>query len=72
GVAWSTEDLDLLNIRARGSYVRVLDPLTEREQSFWEIVNYVVALLALVVIGAMWNTRRKNEQPILLVTSDDK
>ena len=66
-VAWSTEDLDLLNIRARGSYSRVLDPMTESKQSFWEGLNYVVALLALVVIGVVWSARRKNEKPMELV-----
>jgi ABC-2 type transport system permease protein len=66
GVAWSTEDLDLLDIRSRGTYARVLNPLTENEQSRWEIANYVVALVALVVIGVVWNTWRKNEQPIIL------
>jgi ABC-2 type transport system permease protein len=71
GVAWSTEDLDLLNIRARGTYARVLDPLTESEQSFWEGANYVVALLALVVIGVVWNARRKNEQPIQLTMNNE-
>jgi len=65
-VAWSTEDLDLLNIRARGTYARMLAPLTEREQSLWEGANYVVALLGLIVIGIVWNTRRRNEQPIQL------
>jgi ABC-2 type transport system permease protein len=66
-VAWSTEDLDLLNIRSRGTYARVLEPMTEREQSFWEGANYVVALVALIVIGILWNTRRKNEQPMELL-----
>lgn len=66
-VAWSTEDLDLLNIRSRGTYARVLAPMTEREQSFWEGANYVVALAALVVIGILWNARRRNEQPMELL-----
>ncbi|NIO71410.1 MAG: ABC transporter permease subunit [Anaerolineae bacterium] len=66
-VAWSTEDLDLLDIRSRGTYARVLDPMTESEQSFWEGANYVVALVALIVIGILWNARRKNEQPIELL-----
>jgi len=66
-VAWSTEDLDLLNIRSRGTYARVLVPMTEREQSLWEGANYVVALVALIVIGVLWNARRKNEQPIELL-----
>jgi ABC-2 type transport system permease protein len=66
-VAWSTEDLDLLNIRSRGTYARVLDPMTEREQSFWEGANYIVALVALIVIGILWNARRRNEQPMELL-----
>ena len=66
-VAWSTEDLDLLGIRSRGTSARVLVPLTERKQSLWETGNYVVALLALVTIGLVWNTRRKNERPIELL-----
>jgi ABC-2 type transport system permease protein len=72
GVAWSTEDLDLLNIRSRGTYARVLDPLTESRQSFWEGANYVVALLALVVIGIVWNAQRRNEQPIQLTMSNEQ
>jgi ABC-2 type transport system permease protein len=65
-VAWSTEDMDLLNIRARGTSARVLAPMSEGEQSFWEGANYVVALLALAGIGIVWNARRRNEQPIQL------
>jgi hypothetical protein len=71
-VAWSTEDVDLLNIRSRGTYARVLAPMTERQQSFWEGANYVVALLALVVIGIVWNAERRNEQPIQLTMTSDQ
>jgi ABC-2 type transport system permease protein len=66
-VAWSTEDLDLLNIRSRGTQTRVLTPLGERGESFWEGANYAVALLALAIIGIVWNTRRQNEEPMDLV-----
>jgi len=66
-VAWCTEDTDLLEIRARGSYARVLAPMSEREQSFWEGANYVIALLSLVALGAVWNARRRNEQPLELL-----
>jgi len=72
GVAWSTEDLDLLNIRSRGTYARVLAPMTERQQSFWEGANYVVALLALAVIGFVWNAERRNEQPMELTINNDQ
>jgi len=66
-VSWSTEDLDLLSIRSRGTYARVLRPMDEREQSLWEGANYVLALLALVVIGVVWNLRSRNEVPMELV-----
>ncbi|RLC89945.1 MAG: ABC transporter permease [Chloroflexi bacterium] len=66
-VAWSTEDLDLLDIRARGTASRMLYPLSEKGQSFWEMVNYVLAILSLVVLGVVWNLRLKNEAPIELL-----
>jgi len=69
-VAWCAEDVDLLSIRSRGTQTRVLAPLTEREQSFWEGANYIVALLALVVIGIVWNSRRRNEEPMELLPRD--
>jgi ABC-2 type transport system permease protein len=65
-VDWSVEDLDLLSIRARGSAIRVLVPLTDEQQSFWEGLNYVLALLALVGIGLVWRWRQRNEQPLVL------
>lgn len=66
-VSWSTEDVDLLNIRARGTAARVLVPMSERAQSFWEGANYVLALLALAVVGIVWNVRTRNEQPMELI-----
>lgn len=65
-VDWSTEDLDLLTIRSRGTYARLLDPLTPDEQSFWEYLNYGLALVALVVIGLLWASGRRSEQPMRL------
>ncbi len=66
-VDWSAEDLDLLAIRSRGASVRVLQPMTEGEESVWETANYVVALAALVVVYALWRRRRRSEQPIELL-----
>ncbi len=65
-VDWAVEDLDLLNIRARASQVQVLRPMPEKEQSFWEGLNYVLVLLALVVIGVIWYLRRRNEKEMEL------
>jgi len=70
-VAWSTEDLELLNIRARGTQTRVLAPLSEGEQSFWEGANYVAALLSLVVIGFVWNSRRRNVEAMELLPREE-
>lgn len=65
-VDWAVEDLDLLSIRARGSYTRLLRPLETREQTFWEALNYAVALTALLGLYAFWQARRRREQPIPL------
>ena len=69
-VAWATEDLDLLSIQARGTTARVLKPLAETEESFWEIVNYVAALVALLVLSGVTTMRRRNEQPLPLIPPD--
>jgi hypothetical protein len=71
-VAWSTEDVDLLQIRARGTASRVLYPLSEQAQSFWEAANYVLALLALVAVGVVMNVRYRNERPMELVPPEDQ
>jgi ABC-2 type transport system permease protein len=65
-VDWSVEDEDLLSIRSRGTYARLLKPLEKREQSLWEGLNYAVALLAVIGIGVMWNVRQRSEEPMPL------
>ncbi len=65
-VDWSVEDLELLGIRARGTQTRVLEPMTENAQRRWEFLNYGVALLGLVALGAVWTLRRRNEKPMPL------
>jgi ABC-2 type transport system permease protein len=70
-VDWSVEDQDLLSIRSRGSHARLLKPLNEGQQSLWEGLNYAVALVALVVIGVVWNVQRRGEQPMELVEMEE-
>jgi len=65
-VDWSVEDEDLLSIRSRGTYARLLKPLEKDEQSFWEGLNYALALLALIGIGVVWNVRQRSEEPMVL------
>lgn len=66
-VDWSVQDLDLLGIRARGTQARVLEALSPSDERFWEIVNYAVALVILIVIGVVWAMRRRNEKAMTLV-----
>ncbi len=65
-VDWSVQDLDLLGIRSRGTQARVLEPLSNSDQRFWEILNYALALIILVAIGLVWALRRRNEKPMAL------
>jgi hypothetical protein len=66
-VDWSVADLDLLGIRARGSATHVLKPLTESDRTMWEVINYALALIALVGIGIIWRSRQRSEVPMALV-----
>lgn len=66
-VDWTVADRDLLLLRSRGSYTRLLKPLDEGEQTFWEAVNYGTALAALLAIGVVWSIRRRGEAPMELV-----
>jgi ABC-2 type transport system permease protein len=66
-VDWSVEDNDLLSIRSRGTYARLLNDLDRGQQTFWEALNYGLMLVSLVVIGVVWHLRRRGEQPMKLV-----
>ncbi len=66
-VDWSVEDMDLLSIRSRGTTSRILLPLSKGQESFWEGVNYGLALLGLIVIAVIWQTRRRREKPMELI-----
>ncbi len=68
-IDWSVEDADLLAIRSRGGYVRLLDSLDNQQKSFWEYLNYALALIGVVVIGVVWNVWRR-ESPMPLVKEE--
>lgn len=65
-VDWAVEDLDLLTIRARGDASRLLKPLQPGEETTWEIANYLIALLALLLVAGVWRWRRTREASMLL------
>jgi ABC-2 type transport system permease protein len=66
-VDWSIEDVDLLNIRARGNAARVLDSLTLQQENMWEGINYGVALIVLLGVYLFWQYEKRNEKPMQLV-----
>ncbi len=66
-IAWATEDLDLLTIRTRGTSVRVLASLNDQARSMAEAANYVLAFLALILLGVVWSVRLRNEKPMELL-----
>lgn len=47
---WSLEDTGLLSIRSRGHFNRTLPPLDDSAKQRWETLNYVFALLGLVLV----------------------
>jgi ABC-2 type transport system permease protein len=64
-IDWSVEDQDLLVIRSRGTYARLLMPMTRSQQAFWEWLNYGVAILALLLISLYGGLRRRKERPMI-------
>ena len=64
-VDWSLEDAELLAIRARGDTIRILKPLTKQEQISVEVLNYVLALLALVIVAGVWRWSSTHQKPLM-------
>lgn len=44
------DDTGLLNIRSRGQFNRTLPPMEDGTRQFWEVLNYVLAALAILLI----------------------
>ncbi len=70
-IDWLTEDLSLASIRSRGSAARILPPIPDEQQNQWVLMNYVVALVGLVLIGVFWQMQRRAEEPIALIARAD-
>jgi len=49
-IDWAMQDEGLLQIRGRGHFNRTLPPMEESSQKFWEYLNYLFALLGLLVV----------------------
>jgi ABC-2 type transport system permease protein len=71
-IDWAVADVDLLTIRSRGSHARLLKPMSRREQTFWEWMNYGAALAALVAVSIYGANRRKKEAPMPLAGENER
>ena len=58
-------DSQLRAVRLAPTRVRLLNPLTEERRTFWEVLNYAVALIGLIALGVVWNSWQRNEVSIL-------
>ncbi|MEE9254350.1 MAG: hypothetical protein V3U43_05420, partial [Pseudomonadales bacterium] len=56
-VDWSLEDRGLLSIRSRGHFNRTLPPMERSEQTFWEYLNYAIALAGVLLLYALHRYR---------------
>ena len=56
---WALEDSGLLSIRSRGHFNMTLPPMTEEQQFFWEIANYVLAVILLLVLAVIQKFRQR-------------
>ena len=61
-VDWSLEDRGLLSIRGRSHFSRPLNPITKKQQLFWEYLNYGLVLLGLALIWLLRLRIRKQAE----------
>ena len=66
-VDWCLEDIDLLKIRSRGRYARLLAPTSPGLRQAVEWGNYGFALVAVVAIGGATLRRRRRARPMTLL-----
>lgn len=66
-VDWSVEDEDLLSIRARGSAIHLLAPLSDGSQRVFEGIAYGLESLAMVVVFFFWQARKRGQKALELL-----
>lgn len=61
-VEWSLEDEGLLGIRSRSQFNRTLPPLSDQERRFWELLNYILGVVALVAVYLVIFVRKRRSR----------
>ena len=62
-IDWAVKDEGLLKLRGRTIYVRLLDPMSDSQQQFWEYINYGVMIIGLFLIAGLWYLKKRSEKP---------
>ena len=61
-IDWAVKDEGLLKLRGRTIYVRLLDPMSDSQQQFWEYSNYGVMIIGLFLIAGLWYLKKRSEK----------
>ncbi|MDB4223380.1 hypothetical protein N9850_06380, partial [Granulosicoccus sp.] len=67
----SLDDTGLLSIRSRGQFNRTLPPMDDDVRQFWEVLNYLLAIItiaALYLISRVWRKRTERKQLELIAS----
>lgn len=65
-IDWAVEDAGLLGIRAGGHFNRTLPPMEHDKQLFWEYLNYILVIVALIFIALTRKIRQRLRQQYYL------
>ena len=65
-VDWGIQDTDLLTIRSRGTFDRKLLPLSSEIRANYQLLNIAVVIIALLIIIALNELRKRSLKPIPL------
>lgn len=58
---WSLEDSGLLSIRSRANFNRTLPPMDDGTKQFWEYLNYLLALVGIVLVYLIRTWKQKSK-----------
>nr|CAA6822379.1 MAG: gliding motility protein GldF [uncultured Thiotrichaceae bacterium] len=61
-VDWSLDDQGLMSIRSRAQFARTLEPMSHGSQLFWEYLNYMLAIVGLLLVWAWRKTVEAKKQ----------
>lgn len=70
-IDWTLEDTDLLSLRSRGVFTRLLRPLDATGQQTWELFTYALVAIGFTAVAVAAYAWRRSEQPMALLPRSD-